>query len=81
MSRANTWCARCQRPDNSPDCVKTRTGGAPDPRMTLKKARSGVEVGTRLANSAFSRSLLLQLTRVACGKSEGILPAGLRENG
>ena len=47
-------------PNISPDCVNTRACGAPAPRMELREARSGVEVGTRLANSGFSHSLSLE---------------------
>jgi len=44
-------------------------------------ARSWPPVGTRFAILGFSHSLSLQLTRLACGKLERVLPARMRENG
>jgi hypothetical protein len=63
-------------PNNSPDCVKTRASGAPAPRMALREARSGVEVGTRFAILGFSHSLSLQLTRRAGAKVRPSRSAG-----
>ena len=43
--------------NNSPDCVKTRAGGAPAPRMGLREARSGGDprVLPRLLGSKWER--------------------------